>query len=631
MYGWQKKILRIDLSRQTASFEPVPDEVYRDFLGGRGLAIKLLFDETTKDTDPMGPDNPLIFSVGPLNGTPFGSGRMTIMTRSPRNGFLSDGNIGGHFAPQLKYNGVDAMVIKGISEKPCMLVIDNGVVSFRSAEHLWGKTTRETERLLREEFDDTYQFRYIGPAGENCVGQAVIVGNLLHTGGRTGAGMVMGGKRLKAIVIRGNGSVKVADPDAYLKAYQRIVYELDPRRCTDVYRLPYGLYGDVSVNGLVNEYGGLAIENGKYGTVGGEGSFTAEKMLRITKKPKSCYGCMQGCCINWVVPTEGKLKGIGTQAHAGSLNAMGSNLRIMKLSDQLENTNMCCDLGLDTFVGFAIAWAFEAFEKGYLTTKDTDGLELRFGDNEAVQEMLKNIAYRRNRIGNLLADGLDRASDIVANGACKGFALQSKGVEYSTVNPRVYYNMALHYAISDVGLNHTRIYPPYPPLPEAVPADVKLPYDIAKAKNKHTVDDKGKFVRWCLNTRAVINSMETCAYSPRGRLYSDQRPYADLISAVTGEKFTAERLYEIGERICQLEHSFNVRNGASRKDDVLPDRWTKENDPTSGNGYNLVVPEELEQMIDDFYDVSGLDRNGIPKRETLERFKLGYVADQLGL
>ena len=185
MYGWQKKILRVDLTAKTHAFVPVADQVYEEFLGGRGLAIKILFDETTADTDPMGPDNPLIFAVGPLNGTPFGSGRMTIMSKSPRNGFLSDGNAGGHFAPQLKYNGVDALVIKGVSEKPCMLIIDNGKVTIRSAEYLWGKTTRETEQLLRAEFDDSYQFRYIGPAGEHCVGQSVIVGNLKLTGGRT--------------------------------------------------------------------------------------------------------------------------------------------------------------------------------------------------------------------------------------------------------------------------------------------------------------------------------------------------------------------------------------------------------------------------------------------------------------
>lgn len=630
MYGWAGRILRVDLSKKSCTHETLDESIYHDFLGGRGIAIKILYDETNADTDPFGPDNRLIMAVGPVNGTPIGCGRMTVMTKSPINGFLSEGNLGGHFAPQMKYAGLDAIVFQGISDEPVYLLIEDDHAEIKPANHLWGMTTRETEKALREELGEGYQFRYIGPGGENMASTAVIMGNITRAGGRNGAGAVMGSKKLKAVAIKASKSVKIADPDKYLEALDEIYYELDPRNCIDIYRLPHTLYGDISVAGLINEFGGMPIYNDQMSSTEGEGCTMSESLMQLVKKPKSCYGCTQGSCANWAEPSEGPLKGVGTQAHAGSVQALGANFGINNINDQLENANLCNDLGLDHFVGYAISWAFEAYEKGLITKEDTGGIELKWGDKNALQQMLYMIAYRRN-IGQILGRGLGNAAKVIANGAGMDFALQVKGVEYSGVSPRTYYNMALHYAISDVGCDHTRIYPPYPPLLEAIPEDIKLPFDPVLATDKHIPDEKGAFVRWALNSRAIINSLETCAYNPRGRLFTDQRPFAKIVSAATGMGFDADRLYTIGERICNLEHSYNVRNGASRKDDKLPKRWISEPFKYGGNHDKYVKPEELERMIDDFYEASGWDSQGIPTRETLERLNLGYVADDLNV
>lgn len=617
-YGWAGKILRINLTEGTITKEPLDMEVCKKYLGGRGWAMHTLYRENGPDVDPKSPDNKLIMALGPFTATPIGSSRMSIITKSPQTGFLNDGNMGGFFPAELRFAGYDGIIIEGRAEKPVYVYINDDAVSIRSAEHLWGRMTSETHRMLLEELgDNAVRTISIGPAGEHQAINSLIMGDLYHASGRGAGGAVMGSKNLKAIAVRGTGCVPVHDPDKYFEVYEKWWKELDPETCVDLFYRSWGNAGDAFVVDYLKAHGALSTRNDQAGIFEGQKKLGSIVIRENILRPQACFGCAMPSCTQ-LVQNNGK----AVKIHAGSMMSMGSNLGIDDVPAIMENHVLCNDLGLDNYAAMAISWAFEAFQKGIITTEDTDGMELRWGDAKAVRTLLTKLAYREG-FGNWLADGVKVASEHFGG---TEFALQTKGLETTTVTARAMFGMGLAYAVNDMGADHCRTYPPYPPLPEAVPDNVKLPFDIHRAIIRDIPDEKGGLIKWSFDTRAIVNSLQFCTYSSRGRVYSDFSLHAEAMTALSGVEFTVDELMECGERICNLERAYNVMNGnASRKDDTLPKRFLTE-PYKEGGSFGTVVP--LDIMLDDYYTARGWSKaNGRPTRATLERLGLDFVAE----
>jgi aldehyde:ferredoxin oxidoreductase len=632
MTGWKGKILRVDLSAETIADEPLSEQTARAFIGGRGLNMKILYDEVPVGADPLGPENVLVFGTGPLNGTPIGMGRMTVSCKSPATGLNMDGNAGKFFAPTLKFAGYDAIILTGKAKRPTYLWLNDGKAELRDASRLWGKTTFETDRLLKDELgDEDVQLRYIGPGGENLSPHAVILGNMGNSGGRGGAGAVMGSKNLKAIAVKGTGRVDVADPARFLEAMDEIYEELNYRTTCDPLLRPWHIYGSMFVPPVTSAMGAFMTANGQKGVFPeGLDEIRGERLQRdFVRSPVADFCCPYASCVHWLEAKGTQWGDLSFQGiHVGTQLSSGSMLKITDPHAVMKIQEICNQLGVCFIsVGTVLAWAMEAFEKGLLTEEDTDGIPLTFGNGAAAVQMIEKIAHR-DGFGAILADGVKKAAAHVGRGS-EAFALEIKGLEFTNLEPRALFHMGLAYAVNDMGGDHKRVHLPYPPALSTIPKEIleAMPFDVHKAFARQSPEEKGKLVKWMFDSRAALNSLETCVFTNRGRLYMDFRPYAKALSAATGMEFTYQDLWKAGERTCNLERSFNVREGARRKDDRLPRRFLEET-LKEGGSRGVVVP--LEPMLDDYYEARGWDkRTGIPTREKLVELGLEDVADDL--
>lgn len=614
-YGWSGQILRVDLSTGKITKEPLDIELCKKYIGGRGVAMHYLYNEAGPDVDPKGPDNRLIFFAGPFTGTPIGSSRMSVITKSPQTGFINDGNIGGFFPAELRFAGYDAVIIQGKSDHPVYLYIKDDEVSIRDARHIWGKTTSMTQAAIQEELgDNKTRIMGIGPAGENMAINAIILGDLYHSTGRGGGATVMGYKNLKAVAVRGTGVIPIKDPDAYFEAYDEWWRELDPEKCLDLYYRAWGYAGDAFIVDFLKAHDALTTRNDQEGIFEGKDNLGSILIRNHILRPQACYACPLPSCTQ-LVQSNGK----AIKVHAGTMMSLGSNFGIDDQEAIMENHMLCNDLGIDNYAALTISWAFEAFQRGVITTKDTDGIELKWGDSETLRKMLIKLAYR-DGFGTWLADGSKVASEHFGG---TEYAMQVKGLETTTVTARAMFGMGLAYAVNDTGADHCRTYPPYPPTPDAV-AGLDLPFDISKAVMRDTPDEKGKLIKWSFDSRAVLNSLQLCTYASRGRIYADFTLFAQALNAVTGMNFTTKDFDLIGERICNMERSFNVLCGdASRKDDTLPKRFTEDAYPKGGSS-GMTVP--LETMLDDYYEARGWNKEtGRPTREKLTKLGLDFI------
>lgn len=618
MFGWSGNLLRIDVTNSTVKNEKIEKSVMKQYIGGRGLGTRLIYDEAGPNVDPRGPDNKVIFCVGPLTGTPMGSSRMSVTTKSPQTGYINDHNMGGFLPAELRFAGYDSLVVQGQAEKPVYIFIDDDEVSIRSAEHLWGMTTSETHRAILDELDDpSIKIMCIGPAGENECINAVIIGDLYHTSGRGATGCVMGSKRIKAIAIRGTKEIPIADPQRYMDIYKEFWKELSPEDCIDIFHRPWGMMGSVFATDYIRSIGGLLNNNDQHWDKEYCDLMIGSAKIRdYVVRPHACFGCALPSCSQLLKFKGGKVG----KMHSGGPCAQGSQFSITDIDEILDNHMLCNELGVDEFSGLEIAWAFEAYQKGILTKEDTDGVELKWGDAKAVAIMFRKMAYREG-FGDILADGLKVVSEKYGG---TEFASQVKGIPTTTVPARSLYGMGLNYAVNDSGADHCRVYPPYPPIPESIPDHVKLPFDISKAVIRDIPDEKGRLSKWTFDTRAVINSLSMCTFTSRGRVFSDFSLQAGALSAATGEEFTVEELHKIGERICNLERSFNVMNtNASRTDDILPKRMLEE-PVNDGGSVGMAVP--LEPMLDEYYAARKWNVDtGRPTKEKLAELDLDFV------
>ncbi|WP_287153340.1 aldehyde ferredoxin oxidoreductase family protein [Candidatus Solincola tengchongensis] len=604
MKGYAGKYLRIDLGTGEIKRERLPEEVARAFIGGYGLVAWTLYNEVPDGADPLSPENVLCLWTGPVAGTlvPVSS-KYIVGARSPATGFIGFGIASGGVGSELKAAGWDGIVITGKASRPTYVLVQNDKVELRDASRLWGKTTWETEELIREELrDDEVRVSAIGPAGELLSCLANITNDRNRQVGRSGMGAVMGSKNLKAIAVRGTGNVEVAHLEELLE-YCRDLYQRCRGPATEKYRI-LGTPANVLVH---NRLGCLPSYNFQKGTFEQAEAVSGETMLKtMVKKIVACPACPIACDhINLV--KEGPWAGTVASMDYESLELLGPNCGVADLNAITKAVELCDTLGVDTIsAGVTVSWAMEAYEKGLLTGEDVDGLDLRFGNGEAMVEAVRRLCLREGRLGELLADGAARAAEKVGKDSHK-FAMVNKKLEWGAYSLRSLQTATLGFATSLRGACYLRS--------GSYQVDVKGQVD-----RYHLDRSRGKIVFDGENLYAIIDSLIICKFT-RG-IYKDNDELAKVIRLVTGFDMDAEEMIKAGERIHNMAKLFNVRFGASRKDDYPPPRAFEEKMYDDVNNGAIIDRAEYEEALSGYYECRGWNEEGIPTKAKLEELGL---------
>ncbi|MGI6764348.1 MAG: aldehyde ferredoxin oxidoreductase family protein [Anaerovoracaceae bacterium] len=584
MKGYQNKVLRINLSDGKVSTEPLRMDFAENYVGQKGLAIRYLYEELKPGIDPLGPENKLLFTTGPLTGTGVPcSGKLSIASKSPATGTICDCSIGGHSANSIKYAGYDMVILEGRAPNPTIIAIDNDKVTLEKAGELWGKGSHETERILRERLGGEFEHLLIGPAGENLVPMACINSDYYRQAGRGGMGAVMGSKNVKAICVRGTGKVEVANVktlvEKIIKYQQEDVHQDDNNFVFDC--------GTTAFLEACQDGGILPKRNFSDTTDENWAKYSGDILLEKLEGKRGCGSCGLGCG-NFIKWDDAIVEGPEYE----SIAVAGPNADVSDPYDILKFNEVADDMGLDTIsAGDTLIWAMEMTEKGI------HDFGIRFGEGGKMREYLALMA-RREGVGADLADGVKKASEKFGG---TEFAMQVKGLEYPQYEPRGSWGMAMAYAVSDRGACHMRAYAPN----EEVFAASIPPY---------TSEGKGEMVYGLAEFNAVKFSLcicdfwATCSYEIM----------ADLMTEVTGKTWSSEDMGAVGRRVINIARAFNQREGFDRKDDTVPARIVKEA-LASGPAAGQRIPEEaFNDMLDQYYEVLGWDNNGMVPEEILK-------------
>ncbi len=610
--GYTGKILRIDLATLTSKEEKLPEKLVKDYLGGAGFAVKYIYDEVKPGTPALGKDNKLIFAVGPLTatGAPCAS-RMAVTAKSPLTGAMGMALAGGMFPAEMKMAGYDMIIVEGKAEKPTYVSVKDGAVKFHNAARLMGMETTDTQLFIKEELgDQNYRIACIGPAGEKQVPIACIV-NERRAAGRKGLGAVMGSKNLKAIAVRGTKKPEVADAAAFKTARSTM---LKLMKESPVLYPQFSKAGTPMVVDAMSEMGIYSIKNwsatGEINMVPGLGKAAQDTMI-ITRNP--CYDCPVGCSQVKLV-TKGPYAGYLSEGpEFETTYSLGSAVGVDYLPAVIAADRLCDEYGIDTIsAGVSIAWAMEAYEKGILTKKDTDGIDLKWGNHAAVIEMLRKIAYQEG-LGALLGQGTKKAAEKTGKGS-DAFAMQVKGLEMPAYDVRGAKAHGLSYATSYTGADHNRGYA-YQEI-----FDVPIPEKV----DRNAIKGKGKLTKWNQDSRSV-----TCDCAPMCAFLLDMavpavacQNTADLVNAVAGTDFTADEIWKAGERLNNIARLYNIGEGFTRKDDTFPKRILTEPIKEGNSKGQLISQKDLDIMLDEYYEARGWDKNGTPTEGKLRELGL---------
>ena len=598
--GYKGKILRIDLSNETVATESLDEAIAEKYIGGRGIGAYLAYTESVPNLDPFSPESSIYFITGPLQGTltPF-TPKFVMINKSPLSGSLSRSVCGGGgFGPALKYAGYDMVIIKGTARKPVYLWIDDDTVQIKDAHAYWGKTTGETKAAIREELkDNSVSVASIGTAGEKLVRFSGIIVDS-RAAGRGGAGAVMGSKKLKAIAVRGTKNVYAADIQEFQKLLED-TYETIRANPAVPNRIDKGTAGTLAVTYSKGVLPIMNFSTATFDDIEGLMPETVKDTLYIHNK--SCFGCPLPCGKTGLIK-DGPYKGFVLPGpEYETIGLLGSNCGIGDIRAVAQANYLCNEYGLDTIsTGNVIAFAIECYRRGLITVNDTDGLELTFDDAVGLIALIEKIA-QRDGFGDLLAEGTKRASEKIGQGSDK-FAMHSKGQGLAAYEPRGLVGMGLVYATATPGANHSYG-------PTLTPESVEL-------KDMLTHKDKARVVRREQNKYCLQDSMMFCAFS---RFGMDDARRLKFTNAVTGWGYSNEDSINIADRIYTLERLFNVREGFSKENDTLPWRCLNEpmpNGPAKGN----IIP--LEGMLTEYYRERGWNKDGIPKKETINKLGL---------
>lgn len=587
MYSYCNCLLRINLTTGLITKEELQGEWVKQFIGGKGLGMKYLYEELVPGIDPLGPENRFILMTGPFTGTIVPcSGKLSIVTKSPANGTLLDCSIGGSVAGALKYAGYDAVIIQGKAASPVYLRIENSQVSLESAENLWGKGTRETEFQLRALYGPEAKVLSIGPAGENLVSFACISSELYRQAGRGGVGSVMGSKNLKAVVIKGTGDVKVADLAGLLKL---VHHGLHNDLLTDTNLWAY-TDGTPMLVELSQTAGILPTKNFQSGNFQEYEGLNSASIQKIRKAKKACLSCGLGCG-NFLKSGENEVEGPEYE----TLSVAGSNCGIGDLKAVMKFNALCDDLGLDTIsTGGVIAFAMESTEKG------THDFGLGFGEIDKYLEMPKLIAYRQG-LGNELALGVKGISEKYGG---KDFAMHTKGLEFPGYEPRGSWAMGLAYATAPRGACHMSAWP--------------VAEEAYGERDPFTIEGKAEFVIGLQHYNAIKFSLILCDF---WALSFDLM--AEMLSLALGREVSAQQLEKTGEAVFNLARQFNVREGYGRLDDSLPPRIFQDTLPSGATEGRYLPKNQFKEMLNQYYQLRGWDNNGVPTLGKLDELGLG--------
>jgi len=593
-----------------------------EFLGGRGFNSKRIYDEVPKDVAPLSPQNKLTFATGPLVGTAFPLGaRFNVSAKSPLTGILGDSNAGGHFSAEIKFAGYDQIIIEGKSRKPAYIFIEDQEIQIMDAEHLVGKDIYETTETIRKDLGETtVQVATVGPAAENRVLYAGIFANLARPAARTGIGTVMASKHLKALALKGTGTVKIADS----RRFWKIVEEIKEETYVHPQYWPRRIMGTTRILMLADKLGILPTRHFTSATFEHAAKVSGERLAKeYNVKNRACFSCIVPCSRVYVI-RKGEYAGLyGEGPEYEALSSFTARVGNSNLDLALKAVDLANRLGLDAITtAECIAWAMELYEKGELKKSETDGLELVWGNEEAILALIEKIAYRRG-FGDLLADGVRKAAEKLGKG--REIALHVKGLELIQADPRGLKGYGLGYAVSSRGADHLRS-EPFIELSDD-PEKGKEMFGVPEATLRLASKGKGKLVRYFENWCAIIDSLETCKNLAENMELLPFKRAAEIAEATTGFHFTEDVMFEIGERIVNLERAYIVREGIRRKDDYLPERFLKEPLP-DGNSKGAIF--KMKPMLDEYYKERGWNlKTGIPKAEKLRKLGLGYVVEDL--
>jgi aldehyde:ferredoxin oxidoreductase len=612
MFAYAGKILRVDLTTGKISTEPLSEKLAKEYIGGIGLGIKLLMDNSKPGTDPFDPDNPLIFTTGPLSGTmgPTAGNGYAVVSKSPATGGVGEAKAHGFFGPDLKRSGYDAVIITGKAPKLSYLWIDDDKVQIMDGEFLKGATVGETDMKLREELGDFYiRVSAIGEAGEKMSRIGCIINDEFRAIGRTGMGGVMGSKNLKAVAVRGTNDVNVADMDGF-REFVKMIHERMKGPATKKYKT-LGTPQNVLV---LNSLSALATRNFTNATFEGAEKVSGEWLNEhYVKKIVGCATCGMRCDHIAVVP-EGPYAGSTSRLEFECLWSMGPLCGVDRLDAIIEAMRIVNEYGMDGIsIGVVVAFAMDCYEHGVITKEQTEGIDLRFGNAEALIAIIHKIGKREGWLGNALAEGVEKAAEIIGGDAWK-YACHIKGLELPGYDLRTLKTAALGFSVSFRGACHLRngAYSP----------------DVKGKVNRFKIEPgRGKMIVPDGHVYNVIDSLIVCKFS-RGTYYDGNKDLAKYYTLATGIPMTPEELDVIGERIENLARLFNIREGkGTRANDTLP--WKIKNVPVPDEGPAkgmCVSDEELQLGLDEYYAARGWDSNGVPKVEKLESLGLGEYA-----
>jgi len=624
------KVLHIDLSKKKTWVEEIKKEIWMKYLPSRGLNAKLLWDLTNENTDPLGEENVLIFGAGGFTGSVApASGRTTVTFKSPATNMYFKANAGGKWGAKFKFTGYSHLVLHGKAEKPVYIYIENDNVDFKDAAAIWGKDVRETNKLIKEEIgDQDAEIAAIGPAGENLVLISSVMLSTYSAATRGGGGAVMGSKNLKAIAVKGNKRLELNKN----KKFKELALFAKKEIMNDPGFEGISKYGTaVSVNAL-NELYAFPTRNFQKSHFKDANRISGEALVERgrLKKRTACYSCPIGC--HRYTETKGdKHKGFGGGPEFETINSFGAGTEVSDIDAIIKANELCNIYGLDTIsTGGVIQWAMESFEKGVITKEDTGGIELKFGNAEAMVKMVEKIA-NRDGFGDILADGVKKAAEKIGKDSWK-WAVEAKGLEQSRVDTRVAKSYALAFAVNPRGPDHlhTETFAELG-LSEEGRQLVKKLTENEEFIEATSTEKRAKIVRWHEDCYAVCDALGFCVFTSTALYGLKPKMIADMWSIATNEEISEEEIMRAGRRMVTLEKAYNVRCGATRSDDRLP--WRTMNEDTGdrpSKEFMANTPKVLDEMLDRYYELHGWDlKTSWPTREVLKDLGLEFVIEDL--
>ncbi|HSL94010.1 MAG TPA: aldehyde ferredoxin oxidoreductase family protein [Bacillota bacterium] len=614
-FGFQNRILRVNLSTGGVSVESPGAAFFRKYVGGRALVSYYLYKELSPGVDPLGPENKLIFAGGVLTGTPFiGGGRNSVGAKSPLTGAYGDSESGGYFGAELRRAGYDALIIEGQSEKPVYISIIDDRVEIKDAGHLWGKLTGDVQKVIQEEnAQPRMRVAQIGIAGENLVKYACITNDLAHFYGRSGMGAVMGSKRLRAVAVKGSRPPQIAKPEK-LQEINKFMAENWPVMAASLHE-----HGTTAIVMALNAAGGLPTRNFQEGFFAGAENISAQRLKEtILQGGEGCFACPIRC--KRVVKSAGdvEINPIYGGPEYETLAALGSNCGVDDLLMVSKGNELCNSLGLDTIsTGVSISFAMECFEKGYLSAEQI-GYDLPFGDGEGLVRMIGQIA-RREGFGDVLAEG-SRAASHQLGEATHDLAMEVKGQEIPMHEPRLKAALGVGYAISPTGADHCHNLHDTAYAQEGAGLDSMRPLGMTEPLPANELSTaKARMLVATTTWRYFANCAVFCQFVPW-----TPTQLVDAVSAATGWNFSMLELSDVAKRAMTLPRLFNLREGLTAKDDYLKPRFFEK--LTEGPLAGVALDRDaFDRTQADYYEIMGWDKEGRPLPGTLKALGLEWA------